>query len=618
MELYAYEPLGQKSQIRILQLLPGSYDDPLAGYLGPVNLDTHPSYKCLSYTWGEPTFTRSIEIEGKELHITPNLDAAIRRVRACDDYISIWIDAICIDQANLLERNHQVSLMRRIYSECEECVIYLGENCDNSEIVPEFLRKLFNGWNGLYKEGLRPGDTVMALFHERYPSIPTKDDPGWYAFRLFMTRPWFRRVWIVQEFALPRKVKMMCGTWIIDATFPGIIMHLHQMTEISYLMCKLGSPVLEQLSNRGMDLVVHHLRMRVRCGNFAGLLGNITAGRPIPRPILRPLYYLLDMVRRCDSHDPRDRIYGVLGLATYIDGSSLEVNYAKGLAEIGLDVAGYLIKQGNGYKMLQSVQGPACIHYEWPSWLPVWTSGEPYFLHPGKRKRLDIPDHQAHIHLPAFRLEYDQSTLIVKGFFLDVIEELASKRERSKDSSELMPVTNAELRQIESMVADSRVLRSDQKQPDSLWRTIIGNSTHYGVSPVPPDYGIKYEHFREMQLRLETAAKGKAQRLEVGEVIDLFTTRYQDFIEFGLGWIGNRDARFSITKSGMMALVPRDAEIGDIIFTVLGDPDHRTYIVRRKADSDYHTWIGESYVHCVLGDEYHEIEEGTPCEITVR
>lgn len=190
MTPYSYGPLTDKSGIRVLHVSPGNDDEPLRGTLVHVNLDTHPFYKALSYTWGELDFSCRINLDGNELAITSGLDSALRRLRSSDEVVIIWADAICVNQKDIAERNQQVSLMRRVYSECEECMIYLGKEGDNSDIVPGSIRELYNGFIGLYhNEGIRPFENILYFSHDSHPSIPRENHPGWAAFRFLMSRP---------------------------------------------------------------------------------------------------------------------------------------------------------------------------------------------------------------------------------------------------------------------------------------------------------------------------------------------------------------------------------------------------------------------------------------------
>ena len=183
MTPYYYCLLTSKSEIRVLRVLPGTDDELPCGTLIHVDLDAHPFYKTLSYTWGESDLCCHINLDGNELAITSNLDSALRKLRSGHAVVELWADTICLNQKWNLERSQQVILMRRIYSEYEECMIYMGEESDNSDIVPEFLTTPYQGFIDLYYyEGFRPGDNIFSLSHDLVYSIPSKEDPGWLAF----------------------------------------------------------------------------------------------------------------------------------------------------------------------------------------------------------------------------------------------------------------------------------------------------------------------------------------------------------------------------------------------------------------------------------------------------
>ncbi|KAF2198951.1 hypothetical protein GQ43DRAFT_359511, partial [Delitschia confertaspora ATCC 74209] len=101
-----------------------------------VNLFDHPKYEALSYTWatytwaypeGDATPLKRIFCQGKYIPITSNCELAIRRLRQPVGKRIVWIDALCINQSDVRERNHQVSLMKQIYSSSVQTVVYLGE-----------------------------------------------------------------------------------------------------------------------------------------------------------------------------------------------------------------------------------------------------------------------------------------------------------------------------------------------------------------------------------------------------------------------------------------------------------------------------------------------------------
>jgi hypothetical protein len=126
-----YEPLDSvKSQIRLLKLLPGSSSQRVECSSFTASLDEKElKYEALSYTWGSPRSPGTILLNKVPFLATENLEAALRCLRQPDESRILWVDAICINQLDLAERSQQVGLMRRIYSQASNVVIWLGSRC---------------------------------------------------------------------------------------------------------------------------------------------------------------------------------------------------------------------------------------------------------------------------------------------------------------------------------------------------------------------------------------------------------------------------------------------------------------------------------------------------------
>lgn len=73
-------------------------------------------YRALSYAWGNPTHTKPIVIDGSVVHITQSLEAALQHLQHDKGDMPLWIDAICIDQTNVVEKSEQVHIMRERYA----------------------------------------------------------------------------------------------------------------------------------------------------------------------------------------------------------------------------------------------------------------------------------------------------------------------------------------------------------------------------------------------------------------------------------------------------------------------------------------------------------------------
>lgn len=140
------------TKIRLFTLLPSVENDaPLCGRLHTVDLEPNPpAYEALSYVWDDQYYANSssstppasfaLRLDNRETTISQNLASALVRIRHSREPRVLWIDAICIDQQNALEKNHQVQQMYNIYSSAYRVLIWLGnDNLDDSEHSSGFL-----------------------------------------------------------------------------------------------------------------------------------------------------------------------------------------------------------------------------------------------------------------------------------------------------------------------------------------------------------------------------------------------------------------------------------------------------------------------------------------------
>jgi hypothetical protein len=142
---YQYQELRTSNTIRLISLQPcreSQADQRLKCELKEVSLAENPSYAALSYTWGENVFPETLLCDGKVFRITKNLYDALTRFRLPDQVVSIWVDAICINQADEQEKSLQIPLMANIYSQATEVLIWLGAETEGSEDVMKYLKRI--------------------------------------------------------------------------------------------------------------------------------------------------------------------------------------------------------------------------------------------------------------------------------------------------------------------------------------------------------------------------------------------------------------------------------------------------------------------------------------------
>ncbi|KAF2488684.1 HET-domain-containing protein, partial [Lophium mytilinum] len=171
-------------EIRFLELRP-PFSDVLSCKLSVVTLKSGPPpFIALSYEWGADDANHVMSLDGHDVSIRHNLWLALKNItkhhaRLVQDY------AICIDQDNIPERNHQVDLMRDIYSSAALVLVWLGPAADDSAFAIRNIRYEKPGTGLVRKEFL--------------------------AVHRLLCRTYWERMWIVQEFILGRSVLVHCG-----------------------------------------------------------------------------------------------------------------------------------------------------------------------------------------------------------------------------------------------------------------------------------------------------------------------------------------------------------------------------------------------------------------------
>ncbi|KAK1640773.1 heterokaryon incompatibility protein-domain-containing protein, partial [Colletotrichum phormii] len=221
MAEYKYTPLGERD-FRLLSLAPGRFNDALQGDLITRPIDTYvdeaskhenelpesaDSYEAISYVWGSNEKPHHITTStGAQIPITDSLYLCLKRVRLEDRTRLVWADALCINQADGKEKEAQIMLMHDIYLSAQRVLAYLGEEADGSGEAMELIERY---WRVHIPDPLNAGARAFAedLLGAPIPDAPTGAGAElppvgadkWLSVSRFWNRPWFRRVWIVQE-----------------------------------------------------------------------------------------------------------------------------------------------------------------------------------------------------------------------------------------------------------------------------------------------------------------------------------------------------------------------------------------------------------------------------------
>lgn len=295
-----------KQEFRLLRILPAPENTTIECEIITESFGKLP-YKAISYTWGavEPLHEQSrITLNGRSFPIRQNLLSFLQTARQQDISKSwLWIDAICIDQTNIPERNSQVQFMDKIYEQAEEVIAWLGPAGDNSDWVVDVIRSTHESDRSVRCEAVR-----LLKEEKRLEAL--------------MRRPYWRRVWVVQELLLSKQVRFLCGqkefSW---ANMRDLIIDV-----------EIEMGITEWNENEGPRLTTApdiHFLYSTSCI----IIGKAFLLKP---SCITSLWVAISIFANFECADPRDRVYGLQSLVP--PKVRVVVDYSKSMEEVLDDV----------------------------------------------------------------------------------------------------------------------------------------------------------------------------------------------------------------------------------------------------------------------------------------
>ena len=286
--IFPYLPLAE-GQIRLLKFA----DDDLAGGdllrfdLFHTKLSQRPSYVALSYSWGDSgQYERvTILVNGLRYKISQNLADALQKLKQ-NNISTIWADAICINQQDGIEKSREVTRMFAIYRTAQLVVVWLGLDTQPDHDMQGLLMAVEDVERPASR--LRPGVT-----HDS--DLPALD-------RL-LSRPYWERVWVIQEVAAAKQARIFWGSYIFD------------LRSLETLLRDRPSPNDGQLSLRNLAEKVISLRAACRAQHKPRLMDILALTTSSRTSVLR------------------DKVYGLLGLASDWTDFVQEPNYSEDVSE---------------------------------------------------------------------------------------------------------------------------------------------------------------------------------------------------------------------------------------------------------------------------------------------
>ncbi|KAI0905130.1 heterokaryon incompatibility protein-domain-containing protein [Ustulina deusta] len=360
---YEYSGLSYPDSTRVF-VLAASVDAtaPIHGEIVEHRLsdeDAKQGYTALSYAWGNKKGTHVINIGDRQLRIGYNLNSALRNLRRRDYPIRLWVDALCINQHDLNERNHQVQQMRSIYSSALETIVYLGgEKGGNIERSAWNFLERHATWAMNEKRDADPGLPAEreAMIHFRGDLSDVESD--------VLTRPWFKRLWVFQEVVVSRTLSIQCGG--------------RRISWDDFCKILLLSPRYHDRYGFSLELLdrVEIVRdmFQTRC-SYQELHGMGHTSKHNTLNILD----LLQRAKPLEASDPRDKIFGLLGIASGIDVNDqrFAIDYNEDCRSVYIRFTNSIIQATRSYNILGCLESGRFyqsfdFRSQLPSWVPNW------------------------------------------------------------------------------------------------------------------------------------------------------------------------------------------------------------------------------------------------------
>jgi hypothetical protein len=574
------------SEIRLLRLLPGTSQDSIAADIITTSLNQVEPFEALSYVWGNPADAIPITLAGMSKSITTNLHEALQKLRLASEPRTLWVDALCIDQGNIDERNQQVRIMHEIYAKADRVLVCLGTYLGFEDIVSA-IELLAHDLDVHWTDPRLSIDSIFRIFD-------------------VLNHEWWRRIWTVQEAAVARSLVFVYdGRDISDTTLMGLFnSHAkHRKRRCCNIQRRWSIANTIDLNNQ----------LVARFAALQHLLAFRTATiSPAPRNL--DLSTVASMFRFRKATDQRDKVYALIGLSSsmqtdWVDyGLSVEETYetaarASIVASRRLDVLSHATPFTTYTDENLSLKGyEKSKRLALPSWVPDWSL------------EFDLADRVALVANYQLRFldtcracgQYDAQidtkdppgSFGVSGIPFDVIETIASPR---------LSITSGDLDTFHEWRSVSGVDKNPMAvyvggttRLDAFWRTLCLDSEPWDLVNRKPvakaDDNTRAGHdewwFRQLLEKYQIEV-----RSQVAEIFDLHV------LKCSLG------RAFFVSKKGYFGLAPSTARAGDLICVLAGGrPSFVLRYLRETPLPGYSsvpgfTLVGDCYVHGIMDGE---------------
>ena len=612
---FEYDKLEGDRHIRLLILHRRKSTDSINCTLFEVSLDRAPTYEAISYTWSDSKEMLKIRVNGGQLEIPKNAHRILESRKSLWKPRLLWIDSVCINQRDVPEKTRQIKLMGDIYGKAFVVSVCLQppENPNNEAAGPlepllasHILDELL--WTDLWVSN---GLSVWLQY------APQCRKPRWRAFQNLVRNRWFDRVWVIQEVALAKSVRILYGKVEIPWQHLIEVMSLcYKHTAIASLLETTTDPLKRQLAPTSLTnaQLMAYFRRQINEENVTD--DKVIDGRSPSLSFSSVLY----ASHHFAAKDPRDKVFGIQGFCTVDGGGGLiSPNYEKTVADTYKDAADYILAKESPYRLLSYAgigyfSEPSKIDGVLPSWCPDWSRRPRVLILSYNNPETDYcagGEEDTASKYP----ETKSSSLMVRGQLVDTIVLLGEKFVRGdEDACGDWSVNDGVANLYKSAENSYRLLREfdykggpypytspPQLLHDAYWRTLIGDRTDT-TRPAPAKLGKEFDTWRRFMAEVVPRFLSNPNQPVPADIL----ARYGAPPEFS-SLVATRalGRKLCITSRGYIGLVPPFAEVGDAVFLIRGaQVPFVLRIVEGPLSSEGSRvlchLVGEAYVHGLM------------------
>ena len=638
---FDYPALTTKESIRLLELeLAGppistdceGIETPIRCSLVAIQLDENPIYEALSYSWQDdftPDRVRWIICNNAWISVHESLFRALGELYKLNRGLLLWVDSICINQADTTERNEQVRMMRDIYGSAKSVIVWLGSSKPATTAALNFIEQAVDSRNR--DEGRQELSIHDSATKDFYSAATILEH--------IFQRKWFWRTWVIQEVVVAKHVTFFVGPYQLSAEMVR--------NTLVWIIDVLSSSV-HSAHDTGIDFMMDRAKSSLRVFQLRD---------EYQRGVLWAMEECLSFARGRGVTDPRDSVFALLGLAhpctlqigahlgpcgddlalKRMENRRLTPDYAKTSRGVFLECTRALLHQGLQVLPLNG-QFPSATS-DFPSWIPAYHL--PLRPKPFRSLMKDFMFRAAKSSLPNFWISSSGSELHISAMNFDIISLTGEGHGYTSGIGLDSADSIGEFLDILSAIGPT-TQPIGAHSTEIVWRTLTAN-LWCGKYPAP-DMTIGFLVWIAWLISSATY-KRSGSRGDIKDALDRFLKlhdgpsfpirellaerpeRHQNLSSWTEHWSsklaqlsGHRKQtemflqaitsacsyrRLFMTRSGYLGIGPWSLQKGDSVMIVAGA--YVPYIVRQTGgSSESYELIGEAYVHGIMNGEAME------------